>query len=296
MKCSIIKKAKFFFIGALVIIVAGLSLFGFLGFNQTIDYKGGYDLKVGVKIEADGVVEIINDTTAKYFAEKGIKPVASQVIENGLETIYKFNNDVEELTVDLEKTIQDAIDADGSITNVFAEVEFKQSFARDNTDMVKVILAVGIALVVMFVYALIVEKLAGAVSIACSTLLSALMFVALMGITRIPAAPFFAIGLATSTILAGAMSFVTANKYRTEYNKADKPNKIDIVNNVAKKASKLYIIVAGAILLTSIALVAFALPYVMIAGAQVAVAGICGISSAVFCTPIMWTLIKNKKK
>jgi hypothetical protein len=117
-----------------------------------------------------------------------------------------------------------------------------------------------------------------------------------MGITRIPAAPFVTIGGALSIILAGVISIATVNKYKMESKKADKATPVEIVEIVACKAKKLYILIGGAVLLSAIALCALGLPYVMLAGAQVLVAGISGIASAIFGTPFIWSLIKKGKK
>lgn len=294
MNCSIIKKAKIFFVAALVIIVAGLAMFGFLGFNQTVDYRDSYEVQVGVDQNAGDAIAIMNDTTSAYFAEKGIKPLSSQVADDGLAMIYKFSADVGKIEAGLEDKINSAIKT-ANVSNVSAEVSVREVVAGDNTNVANVIIAMSVAIVLMFIYAVIFEKLASAVAVAFATVLSAVMFIAFMGITRIPAAPFVVIGGALAVVLAAIVSIATVNKYKAEYKKADKCTNLEIVEKVASKAKTLYIILGGAVLLTAVALCALGLPYVMLAGAQVLVAGISGISAAVFGTPFMWSLIKKDK-
>lgn len=295
MNCSIINKAKIFFVAALVVIVVGLSLFGFLGFNQSIDYKNGYELQVSVDQNAGSAIQIMNDTTEKYFSDNNVKPISMQVADDGLMRIYKFSSNV----VDLEKGLQEKIDTaiiDANITNVSSKVEAKEVVAKDNTNVGRVLLAMAISIVCIFVYALILEKFVSAVSVAFSATLSAILFLAFMGATRIPAAPFVVISGALSVVLAGVISIATVNKYKKECKKADRATNLEIVEKVANKANMFYIIVGGAILLSAVALCCFGLPYLMIAGAQIAVAGISGITSAIFGTPFMWSLIKKGKK
>ncbi|MBQ8426363.1 MAG: hypothetical protein IJX16_01220 [Clostridia bacterium] len=297
MKCSIIKKAKIFFISALVVLVLGLTLFSIFGFNQTVDYKASYEVQVSVEQKAGNVVDVMNDATNKYFNENGIKPLnfATQSIDDGMMIIYKFDCDVTESVSGLKSAIQTAIDSDSTVQGVLADVSVKEVLAKDNINVGRVVLALAIAVVVTFVIALIFEKLASAVAVAFSTVLSAVLFIAFMGITRIPAAPFVAIGGAISVILAGVISAITLNRYKVEYKKADKATNAQIVDKIANKSKKLYILISSAVLLVSVALCAFGLPYIMIAGAQIVIAGISGISSAVFGTPFMWALIKKNK-
>ena len=297
MKCSIIDKAKIFFISALGLLVLGLTVFSIFGFNQTVDYKASYEVQVSVDQKAGDVVSLMNDETDKYFNENGIKPLnfATQTLDDGMMLVYKFDCDVTESVNGLQTAIQTAIDNDATIQNVLAQVSVKEVFAKDSTNVGRVVLALSIAVVATFIIALIFEKLAGAVTVAFSSVLSAVLFIALMGLTRIPAAPFVAIGGAISVILAGVISSSTVNKYRAEYKKADKATNVQIVDKIARKSKKLYILISSAVLLVAVALCALGLPYVMIASAQIVFAGISGISSAVFGTPFMWALIKKNK-
>ncbi len=297
MNCAIIKKAKIFFISALVILVVGLTLFGVFGFNQTIDYKAGYELQVSVDQKAGSVIDVMNDVTNTYFAENNVKPLdfATQTLDDGMMVVYKFNTDVTDSVEGLKNSIQTALDNDNTIEDVVANVLVKKVYAKSNINVGKLLLALAISAVAIFVYALIFEKLASAVSVVFSTVLSAVLFIAIMGMTRIPASPFVAIGGVISVLLAGILSIVTVNQYKAEYKKANNDTNAEIVDKVVFGAKKLYIILAFAVLLSALALCILGLPYVMIASIQVVVAGICGITSAIFGTPFMWCLIKKNK-
>lgn len=297
MNCSIIKKAKIFFISVLVVLVVGLTLFSVFGFNQTVDYRDSYEVQVSVDQKVGNVLQVTNEATNEYFSQKGIKPIdyTTQILDDGMTVLYKFNSDQTILTTGLKTAVENAIESKSTVKDVFVEVSVREVVASSNVNVGRYILAIVIAIVGAFVYALIVEKLASAVSVAFSMILSAILFMSLMGITRIPASPFATISGIVAVVLAGVISIVTVNRYKAEYKKADKLTNAEIVDKVANNSKKLYLLLGSALLLTAIALCVLGLPYVMIASAQALVAGISGISSAIFGTPFMWCLIKKNK-
>ncbi|MBQ3220120.1 MAG: hypothetical protein IJB32_06000 [Clostridia bacterium] len=297
MKSSIIKKAKIFFIVALVVLVAGLTMFGVFEFNQAIDYKNGYEMQVSVDQKTESTVKVIKDATDKYLADKGIKAVdyATQTLDGGMTVIYKFSYDVTNDVKDLKATVQKALDADGKVAGVTADVVVSQVSGKDNASIGWIMLALGLAIVGMFVYALIMEKLAGAVATIFVSVLSAILYLALMGLTRIPAAPFVGVGGFIAVVISSIIAVATVNRYKNECKKAEKKTKAEIVDKVANNAKNIYILFGVAVLLVAVAICAI-MPYLMFVGAQIVVAGICGISSAVFGTPFMWALVKRNIK
>lgn len=295
MNCNIIKKSKIFFIAVLVVLVAGLTLFGIFGFNQAVDYRCGYEIKVSVDQKAGNASAVMKDATDAYFDANGVKifDYATQTLEDGMTVIYKLSSDITSKKDALISHVQKALDEKSSVKGVTANVEIGQTNASDSLDVGGILLALGLSVLGIFVYVLIKEKLASAVATVFSAVLSAVAFVAFMGITRIPAAPFVAVCGALSVILASALSSATVNKYRVEMKNNEKASSVDIVNNVAIKAKRIYIYVSIAVALIAVALCAFAMPYLIFTGLQVLVAGLCGISSAIFATPFMWSLIKK---
>ena len=72
------------------------------------------------------------------------------------------------------------------------------------------------------------------------------------------------------------------------------------VKQVADKAigieSKKYIFIAIAVLVCAVSLAAFITPYLLIVGGQIILAGIVGLASAYFVSPLVWGAIKGAKK
>lgn len=298
MSCSIIKKAKIFFIAALVVIVAGLTIFGIFGFNQTIDYKSGYEMQVSVDQKVGKAMQVMKTAADNYLADNGIKAVkyATQSLNDGMTIVYKFNYDVTESISGLKTAVQSAVDTKSGVQGVSVDVVVSQVKGIDITNVGKVLLALGLSVVGILIYTLIVERLAGAVTTLVSTVLSAVLYLALIGLTRIPAASFVAIGGALAMIISASISVATVNKYKKETKRAVKLSNVEIVDKVANNAKFVYVLIGAGVLLTALALCAFIMPYLMFASLQILVAGICGISSAVFAAPVIWSFIKKNKK
>lgn len=298
MNCSIIKKSKIFFIIALALIVVGLTFFGIFGFNQTVDYKVSYEMQVSVDQKAGNAVQVIKDSADAYFSENAIKPVkyATQTLDDGATIVYKFSYDVTSVVSALKTSIQNELEEKSTVKGIKADVVVKEVYADDTASVASMLIALAVVIVAVFIYTLIMEKLAGAVSTIFSAVMSLVLYLAFMGITRVPAAPFVMVGAVITVALSMLVSVAFVNKYKAEYKKADKSSSLEIVEKVAFSSTKLYIYVGIAVLLTAIALCLFIKPYLMIASVHVLIAGICGLSSAIFATPFMWSLIKKNKK
>ena len=106
---NVLGKFKWFIIAALVLIVAGMTLFGVLGFNNTVDYKDSYEVHVGIDQSVDAAKVILKDASENYFEEKDIKYSSYQVVDDGVKLIYKFKNDVTSDVSGLQTAIQTAL-------------------------------------------------------------------------------------------------------------------------------------------------------------------------------------------
>jgi len=298
MKKGVMSKMKFFIIAALVILVAGMALLGVFGLNQTVDYADGYELQVSVDQDASESAKIVKDATDAYLSDKGIDAACgtAQEMDDGKTIVYKFNTDVTADLAGLQETLRAKLDAESlSIVNVTVGVYQLKNDVEFNVWWI--ILALGIAIVAAFIYVLIMEKLAASVATLCTTLLSALTFVALMAITRLPANPFFGINLAVSILVGAGLSIMTLRRCKEELKNTS--NQKLSVKEVADKVSVIeilrYVMVVAAIALAGVALIGFALPYAMYAGAQLIVAGVSAAFSSYFMTPLVWSAIKSGK-
>ncbi len=299
MNGKLFKATKIFFIAALIFIVVGLTLFGVLGANQSIDYKSGYEVEISVDQPVEKAIEIMQNVTDNYFAENGINSIdyATQSFDGGQSVIYKFTTDVSNSFIGLKDALQTALDAEASITNVDADVVVRQVYSSPKYDsMGKIILAIGISFVLIFAVMFFLQKFAGAISTLFSGVLALVLYLSMLGITRIPAAPFAVISACISMVLAMGISIVMVNRYNKMLKSAEKISRREIIERAFTKSIKSYIALAIAVILMAVSLFAFGTPYLVYFGLQILVGGICAIGSAVFGTPLIWAQFKNKRK
>lgn len=296
---SVISKIKWFIICALVVVVVGMTLFGVFGFNNTVDYQKSYELNVTVDQSIDEAKEVIRTSSNKYLNDKGIKAVdfAYQELDGGFVLIYKFTDKVQVDTADFESVIDTALSAETKTQGVLSSVSFNEVTVNVDNQYGYTLLAIGVALIALFVYALFMEKLSGAVAIACSSIGSFVVYVSLVAITRLPVINFVSAISALSFAIGGALSATTVNRYREEFkNSTSKPDVYAIVNNIASAEWKKYLFTAIVAIVAGVAISAFIKPYAMIVGAHIVLAVIASTVTAFFMSPLIWSAIKGKKK
>lgn len=284
-------KNKLFIIITLVITVIGMTLFGVFGFNQTVDYNKSFEVRVSVEQNVASAKETMLTETNAYFASKGIKAkdYAFQTLGEGETLIYKFANAIPADVSGLEAHLESKI-ADNDITVNMDEVVGNNKF-----DIGWLLLAIGLAIVASFVYAIIMEKLAASVAVAFSSIASFIVFVALMGLTRLPAYPFVGAAAALAAAFGGLLSIATAARLREEFKNAERPNAKEIAEKVMKEEGKKYLFTIIAVLVAAVALAAFISPYMMIVAGQIALAALSAVGVSYFGTPLIWSAIKSKK-
>ena len=301
---NVLGKFKWFIIAALVLIVAGMTIFGVLGFNNTVDYKDSYEVHVGIDQSVEEAKVILKDATEEYFDSKDIRYSSCQVVDDGVKLIYKFKKDVTSDVLGLQTAIQTALDNDATVTAIDAskvEVYEVKGQGFESLQLGWVLLAFGISLVAVFLYAIFVEKLAGAVSIVCSYLLSFLLFISIMAITRIPAVPYVEISAIVSAIVSAGLSIALSSRYREE--KKNTANAKLTVSQIAEKVAvseaKVFIWVLVLALVIAIAIGAFAfagIQYMLIIGVQLVLAVVIAAVVSYMLTPYVWTAISSAKK
>lgn len=287
-------KNKLFVVITLALVVVGMAIFGIFGFNQTVDYKDCYEVRVSVSQGFDGATELLASETNFYFAQNGIKSknYAFQKAEDGSLLIYKFNKQVPTSVDGLQDYLNDKF-ADAEFTSVSAKVEVNEVIGNKKFDAGKLLLALGISIVLIFVYALIMEKLAVAVATICSAVVSFLLFLSMVALLRVPAYPFVSAGLALSVAIPSLMALASARKMRLVFKSKDKPNAKEIAEGVMKKECVKYLFVLVAFLVVAAAVSALFVPYMMIMGAQIALVGLVSVASAYFVAPLIWSAIKG---
>ncbi len=297
MRVNFANKIKIFLISVLILLVVGMTLFGVLGFNQNIDNKKSYEMQVSVDQIAGESVDVLKTSSNEVLSSlnDSCLDYSYQEMNEGAVLIYKFSYDVSEQITTVKDTVQAALVAN-NLGGVNAEVKVFENLGSYNSQFKNVILALGISIAIIFVYALFMNKLAGGVAVLCSSVLSALVFLALMAITRIPAQPYLAILVSACVALTSAIAVAITTKYKALYKVDDKPNVKVIAEKVNKSLRTVYIALACGVGVISIVAGAIGLINSVFLGLGILVAGLTSISSAIYMTPCIWTLIKGRRK
>ncbi len=288
------KKIKIFFISVLALLVVGMTLIGVLGFNQNVDNRGSYEMQISVNFDAQDSATVLKDASEKALKDNGLNPVAVQIADDGTLIIYKFNKDVSAYATKIENSVKNEIDKLG-VTDLEATNSVKVVVGGYYSQVGKVLLALGIALAVVFLYALVVVKLSGGVAVLSSTVLSALLATALLGITRIPAGAYLAIFIAIAMAIGGGLALFLATKYKAGLKTAEKVSTCQVAEKVHADMLKVYIALAGTLVVATLLSLICGLGVFMIA-LGVCLSAITGIVCAMSLTPIVWSAIKGKKK
>lgn len=291
---GVMKKMKWFIISALIVLLVGMTLFGVFGMNNTVDYSSSYEVEVRVDQGFTEANDVLKTSADKYFADNGVGVVSYQIVDEGSAIIYKFSEDVTEKVSGLKLAVDTALDGNDKTKDVSTTVKVNQVVGNKPLQVGSVLLACGIGLVVMFICALFIGKLASALSVVCSYVGAALIFIALMGITRIHTLPHVEYSVIFASVLSAVLSMITVAKYRQAIkNATTKVSALSIAEKVTASQSKVYLFTLISVLVASVALIALFVPYMMIAGLQLALAGISAVSVAYFITPLIWTAIKK---
>jgi hypothetical protein len=288
--CKLNLKSKLFIVISLVVLVVGMALLS-VGLNQTVDYKNSFEVRVSINQRT--AIETIRTETEKFFDDNGInaKDYAYQELGEGKILIYKFSKEVPAKVNELQAYLQSNLEGTLKATVEIDEVVTNQSEINGY-----IALALGIAVIAIFIYAVIMEKLAGSVATVCASLLSGLLFISLISITRIPAYPFVGVTTALAVALGAGMSVSTINRLNEEYkNSANKNSTFEIAEKVGKAECLKYLFTAIILLVVSATISAFFVPYMMIVGGQIALAGICALAVSYLGAPLLWAVIKGKK-
>lgn len=292
-------KYKLFIIITLIVVVIGMTLFGIFGFNKTVDYDNSYEVKVSIEQSVEDAKSTLKTSAEEYLASKDIKSVdyATQQLSDGKILVYKFDKDVEIDALDMKNYIQTKFD-NSNLVGITVKAEYSSVRGINSFDALTVILAVGIALVVTFLFMLIMQKLSGAVAMISVSVVSALAFISLLAIVRIPAEPVVAISIGLTIILSAVLSSSTVAKCSEQFKAItqSKPNAMEVAEQVIVNEKNKYLYTAIAVLVASVTIMAFITPYLLFAGLHILFAGVVALAVSYFGTPLMWALIKGSKK
>ena len=300
MKFSITKSFKIFLIIALSIVVVGMVFLGIFGFNKTADYGAGYEVKVHVNqyTPTGNTIEVTKNATEIYFVENGIKALAyTQRAEGtGLDLIYKFGGDVSEKCAGLAAAVQSALDTDAEVVGLTATAEVYATDAVVNGQFGWILLAVGIATVVFFVYLLFAAKFAQAVSVVCSAAVSAILYISLISIARVPVYPTGAIVGVFAFALSLALSVVMASRYKEIAKLNEDMSVKEVADEAARKSFLRFIVIGVLVALASLIFIGVGPAYVRFIGVQMLIADVAVLFASYAFTPTVFSVLKKSGK
>lgn len=156
-----------------------------------------------------------------------------------------------------------------------------------------VILAVALALVAIFLVVLCVDKFKGAVTVFATALASALLFVAIMNIARIPARPFLAVSLSISALLGATLSSVIVARYKELQKIYTDLSVVEVANKGVLDSLLRILFVVGSLVVLSV--LVMALLGLVFVGLQIALSSVVASAVALFIAPIVWAVLNDRK-
>ncbi len=299
MKLNLKNKTSLFVIITLVIVLAGMALFGFLGFNKSVDNAVTYEISVSVDQNVSGSTETAKNSAIEYFANNGIKieEYSTQFNSSKGEAdvqntryIFKTFTNVNDIEEGLTAHVKTALNNEKRVVTV----EVYEITGYSNMNVVSILVGIAIALVVFFIYQLIADKWQIALTNLICALCSGVLFISIISLARIPAIPFVSITLAVAVILASIFSAVLLNRIKETYKIAgnEKLSAKEISNLALKNSITRLIFMASAIVVSAISLACFG-GYSLFIGLQVLVAGASAIYSAFLGAPAIYSLLKK---
>ena len=161
-KFDYMKNFRYFLIAALVVVVAGAFVLGFLGFNKDVQYTEHYEIKI-VASDIGGAEKDVKAVADRVLKQEGAKPVYAKSTNDGFDytLIYLFRNEV---SADVVSKLQSEMDGAFTIIDVTVDPVYQAAGYETLTEMWWALLAAGILLVLAFFYAAIRYKWAGALA------------------------------------------------------------------------------------------------------------------------------------
>lgn len=287
---------KIFICVAIALLLAGMAILGFFGFNKTVDFNKSYEITVGVDQNVNNSAQLTKQYAEDYIAQKGasIKSYSVQSLDDGNVYIYKFNKDTGIDEAEFKTYLEGKLNND----KVFIEVSVSEVVTGSSTQVLNLVLALAIGAVAIFIYLLFVEKLISALSVVLAGCGASLLFVALTALVRIPALPFVGACIALTFVLASIFaSVITARLKEEDKNTANENlTQKEIADKAANKSIERIAFLSVIILLAAVLFAVFGRGYFIYLALQILIADVCSVCVAFFATPTLWTALKTQKK
>ena len=298
MKFSVTKNIKLWITLVISLVVVGLAIFGVFGLNQNPDYTNSYEAVVSMDTQTSISTQQFTELCEEYFDENDIDYVDSvQQIDGPIgkySLVYKFTCDVKLDKADMKAFLDDKITDDELVINV----DYNQVVGYDAQNSGKIILAISVAAVLITLYLFIMNGFKSGISVLISSVVSALLFISIISLARIPAAPFVGIFGCIAFLLNAMLStgVLSSVKEQVRLNQAVELTAERLTSKqIADKAAcanllKVALAFAG-LLLAGILFVALGNVYVTFMGLHLIVCAVTSVFSTLFGTTIVWSLL-----
>ena len=228
---TFLKNFKVWAIAAIAVIVAGIFVASFLGFNLSYDYTGGTEVNVLVVSTENEVLDKVSKDVNDVLSAKGLTAAEITKSESLGETdfIFKIQSSLtDDELITLQSAVVDKLNAD--IENTVTVNTYHSVVTTNGYKVLWMCLAAGITLIIAFIYLAIRYKWAIAFAAICVSVVDMLIVIALFAITRIPVtASFYAILYASMAItLLLATLFASAVKGELRNVANDGADKLDL--------------------------------------------------------------------
>lgn len=297
MKFSVTKTFKIWIAIAAAIIVAGAVLVGFLGFNETVNTGSSYEIIVSCEENLNDSETICRNAADKYFSSKGLAPVSYAVSTTGDgKVIYKFSEKSSVNQTEMQTVVQNALTEKG----IGLEVKVKLYSAQTSSDQSALWISISgvVAFLVVFIYALFAEKASGAVTTLCVGLLSTLLFVGALAVTRLPLLTFGTAVAAGVAVLSSVIAVVMVNRFnnRKRMDSATKLSNAIVADECTKDSLLRIAFVFGSLLVGAIVIIAIGTDYLRFLGIELLIADVIACGTPLAFVPTLWSKLKKEKK
>lgn len=252
---KIVEKMKIWLVALLVLIVAGSVVWGVAGLNKDSSYKGYKQLAVNVTSSI--AAEDIKKDTEKWLDDNGVKVVSVKVIDEQ-SLIYEVETKMTD--DDVKDGLKTALGSYEKYLDKDIPVNFTEAKgSANNTPALWALLAIGVSLVVLFVYALIRYKWRRALTLVASILLSIYLTICLTAIFRIPVGVNYISAIAFAFVFSGIVSLYYVNKVKALVRSAEYKGakRIDLANSAVSATLLKTVILAVATIIILVAGVIF---------------------------------------
>ncbi len=294
MKLDAFKKVKtWLIIIALAVAVVGMIMLGVLGFNKSVDNVNSYEVVITVDQDIKGSVQTAKDTASEYL--DGYSSYAVQTIDDGKVIVFKFTEKDDVLKINTTD-LTNKLNASINNANVKLTIAINETVVTNNLEIGYFAGGLAIIAVVALAYLFIMEKYAAGLAALASTVISILLTVALIAITRVPVLPMLGVSIAASMALSLILSAGLANRFKEERKKASNSSATfsQMADAAVKSSLTRFGFIAIAVMVASVLMIVLGLGYLSFFGVMLAIADICAVFATYTFMPLIWSSIAKK--